>query len=214
MAAVVIELGLGAAGERLGVETLTALDSRDADTVEQRFGITQRRRADGAVQLEAERQEVVRAAASQHLQLQLELAPLRREQVAERDIRRALHRDRREACLDDRRIVLQRGVDELGGTPVVEEPTPGVEQVDGRDGEQEPDAGRDVGELVVDRQVVGTQPADRLHRSSPARTSSVGCTAAASAAASSVMWATSGSPVHSSMKTFLNSMASTHPVSG
>ena len=99
---------------------------------------------------------------------------------------RALHSDRREACLGDSRIVVQRGVHELGDLPVGEEPTPGVEQVDGRDGEEEPDAGRDVRELVVDRQIVGTQLARRLHRTFPARTSSVGRTAAASAPAISV----------------------------
>ena len=75
-------------------------------------------------------------------------------------------RDRLEACLDDHRVVGQRSVHELRRGPVRLELSPGLDEVDGCDIEEEANARRGVGQLAVDRQVARSQLAGRGHATS------------------------------------------------
>ena len=74
-----VELGLGEASERRGVDAIPGLALRGRHLSQQRFGLAQEGGADRAVQLQTQLEELLAAPAAQHLQLQLELASLRRQ---------------------------------------------------------------------------------------------------------------------------------------
>lgn len=89
--------------------------------------------------------------------------------------------------------------------------------------EEETHSGGELGDLVVDGEVIDAQPTAAVvpdcrgrsggHRSRPSSSVSPGRVAARLVRAQA-MAASSGTPVHSSMKVFLNSSASTQPTRG
>ena len=155
--------------------------------------------------------------ASEHVELELHLAVLGAQQLAEHGVL-----DRREVD------VVQLGADDVGvglelavgerrvGLATLEEVVAQVVGVDRRDVEQEAEALGEQGQLVVHGQVGGAEL-----RPGSAGPPSVTAASRARRAGRAVRrrgasWAqrsrsSCSSPVHSSMKVFLNSSASTHP---
>ena len=82
--AIVRQFGLGEREELLGVDAFVALPGGGAvEPVEDGLGVVEELGSDGAVELDAERQEVSGVASGEHVQPQLELPVLRPQQVAE-----------------------------------------------------------------------------------------------------------------------------------
>ena len=211
-AAIVLQLGFGPAGERSGIEARAGFGRWGVDMGKEDLGLGELGGRHGAVKLPAEVEEPRGAATAQHLELQLQLAVLGLEQVREGRVR---HRGRAHVGQSGGelgRVVPQRLVPEDRRGPVLEEPLPGRDQVDRRDVEQKPDAGGHVRQLVVDGQILRT---DRFHHAvCPAMNSATFRETPPRASRSSSRCSCSGTPVHSSMKIFLNSSANVHAVVG
>ena len=176
-------------------------------------------RSDGetpAVQLHAQRQEVLGVAGLEHVELQLHLAVLGAQQLTQHRVLDGAEVDGRQLGAYDVGVGLELAVGELGlGLATLDEVVAQVVGVDRRDVEEEAEAAGEQGELVVDREVGRTE----LRRSPPltaAAPAPRGGRAAspARAARRQLSRSSSTSPVHSSMKVFLNSSASTHPTPG
>ena len=155
--------------------------------------------------------------ASQHVELQLHLAVLGAQQLAEHRVVDPAEVDRVELGAHHRGVGVELAVGEVGlGLVPLEEVVAQVVGVDGGDVEQEAEALGEQREPVVDRQVGGAEPGPLAvagHRSFASSSCSPG-SAAASPSCTRRSRSSSSSPVHSSMNVFLNSSASTHPTRG
>ena len=158
--------------------------------------------------------------ASQHVELELHLAVLGAQQLAEDGVL-----DRREVDVVqlgayDGGIGLELAVGERRvGLATLQEVVAQVVGVDRRDVEQEAEALREQGQTVVHGQVGGAEPRTRLRWAAVGHRSFSSSMCRPGSAAARPSWAqrnrsASSSPVHSSMKVFLNSSASTQPTRG
>lgn len=114
------------------------------------------RGGDAAVELQAQRQEVVGVTGAEHLQLELELPVLGAQQVGERPVLDRRHVDRGQLLLQHLGLVGELAVGEGRlGDLAGQERLLHVVTVDRGDVQQEAEALRHLGELAVDREVRG-----------------------------------------------------------
>ena len=93
-----VELGLGQASERRGVDTIPALGLGRRDLSKQRLGLTQQARGDRAVELHTQLAELVAATAPQHPRLQLQLSTLGRKDPRQRGVFHRVDGDGLQVC--------------------------------------------------------------------------------------------------------------------
>lgn len=177
------------------------------------LGLRAQLRRDAAIQLDRQPEEVLAVARPEHLPLQLAL--LGAQQVTEGEVLDARDVDGRELGGGDVRVGVEFAIGELRvGCAAVEVCRARLVGVDRGHFEQEEDAGGQLSQGVVDGQVGGAK-FDRggCHGSRSSSVSMPGRVAARLAVAQAI-FSSSGTPVHSSMKVFLNSRANTQPTRG
>ena len=207
-----VQLGLGELHERVGIEPRARIGSWCRHRGEDGLGFVQEGGGDRAVLLDAQREELGRTTTRQHLHQEQQLTMLRLQQVRHGRVLDVAHRDLLDAGGSDRRVVAEGPVLEFRCSASGPERLSRFDEVDRGDVEEEAEARGDVGKRPIDREVrIGQRRYGHVgagHR----RSSMSAGTTAASAPRSCSRWCSSRSPVHSSMNTFLNSIASAQPV--
>ena len=179
--AVTIQFRLRELDERLGIEPRSGIRRAGWHGVEDVFRLLQQRRTHRAEGFDAEREELRRSAAREHLHEQQQLAVLRLQQVRHGRILDVAHRDVGESGGGDLGFVGERAIREHRRAAGLPEGLALIREVDRCDLEQEPEARRDVGQRAVDGEV-GTESAGRGHVGAEHRSSSASAgTTAASA---------------------------------
>ena len=102
-------------------------------------------------------EELLGATAGEHLQLQPQLSLLGQEQARQRRSETSSHGDLGQPLGRHLGVVLELAVPETGHPPVLLRTAAHLGEVDGREVEQEPEAAGQVGQLAVDREVVGRE---------------------------------------------------------
>ena len=138
------------------------------------LGLVEQGGADGAVLLDAEGEELGRAPARQHLDQQEQLAVLGLQQVRHRRVLDVVERHVVEPGDRHGRVVARAaGTRTPVGDRCPRTSSRACDEVDRRDVEQEPEAGGDVGQRAVDREIRVRQRGRRSPRRRSIRSSSI-----------------------------------------